>query len=74
LSSSPNSGKFIAGANLTGADIMMQYPLQAGKERVGLDQYPKLIEYIDLLRERDAYKRAIKKTEEVTGKPFTLKL
>jgi glutathione S-transferase len=76
LKTSPGNGKFIAGANLTGADIMMEYPLFAGQGRTGLnkDEYPKIFEYIDMLHERPAYKRAIAKVEEATGKPFTMKL
>jgi glutathione S-transferase len=73
---STSSGEFIAGSNLTGADIMMEFPLAAGKGRTGLnkEQYPKIIEYVERLQERPAYKRAIAKTEEVTGKPFNMKL
>ena len=76
LSTSPGNGKFLAGPNLTGADIMMEYPLEGGKTRAGLDKekYPKIHAYLDMLHERDGYKRAIKRTEEATGKPFTLKL
>ena len=71
LSSPPAGGKYIAGT-FSGADIMMEYPLEAGKERTGLvkEKYPKIFEYVDLLHEREAYKKATKKVEEATGKPF----
>ena len=76
LNSSPGNGKFLAGSGLTGADIMMEYPLEGAKTRAGLEKekYPKIYAYLDMLHERDAYKKAVKRSEEETGKPFTLKL
>jgi glutathione S-transferase len=52
---------------------MMSFPLDAGRSRTGLskEKYPKVIEYVEMLLERDAYKRAVKKIEEVTGEPFS---
>jgi len=76
LATSPQSGKFFAGPDLSGADIMLEYPLSAARGRAGLnkEKHPKLWEYVDILHEREAYKRAIKKAESTTGKEFTMKL
>jgi glutathione S-transferase len=51
---------------------MMVFPLEAGGSRSGMtkEKYPKLIEYLEMLHEREAYKRAIKKVEDTTGEPF----
>jgi len=67
ISTSPGGGQYLCGEKLTGADILMSFPLIAGKERGGLtkDKYPKLVEYIERLEAQDGYKRAIQKIEEV---------
>ena len=72
LATSPQNGDFFCGPNLTGADIMMIFPLEAGQKRAGVapSQYPKISAYIDRIHERDAYQRAIKKIEEATGEKF----
>jgi glutathione S-transferase len=72
LATSPQNGDFFCGANLTGADIMMIFPLEVGQKRAGVtrSKYPKLSAYIDRIHERDAYQRAIKKIEETTGEKF----
>ncbi|KAI9880239.1 MAG: hypothetical protein M1830_004583 [Pleopsidium flavum] len=69
LASSPNSGEYLCGKELTGADILMSFPLGAARERAGLsvDKYPKLCAYIDRLQARDAYKRAVQKIIDVEG-------
>jgi glutathione S-transferase len=72
LATSPQGGDFFCGPKLTGADIMMIFPLEAGQRRAGVtpEKFPKLSAYIDRIHERDAYQRAIKKIEEVTGEKF----
>jgi len=67
-----SSGKYLAGNELSGADIMMVFPLEAGEGFYGLtkENHPKLIEYRDMLTSRDAYKRAVKKAEEESGTEF----
>jgi len=76
LASSPGNGRFFAGPDLSGADIMLEYPLSAARGRVGLTQekYPKLYAYVDMLHAREAYGRAIKRAEATTGKEFSMKL
>lgn len=76
LATSPGQGKFFAGPDLSGADIMLEYPLSAARGRAGVTQekYPNLWAYVEMLHERDAYKRAIKKAESTSGKEFSMKL
>lgn len=76
IATSPGGGQFLCGSKLTGADIIMVFPLEAAHGRAGLtaDKYPKLVEYINRLHQREAYKRAIKKVEEVTGENFDMTL
>ncbi|KAI9752748.1 MAG: hypothetical protein M4579_005504 [Chaenotheca gracillima] len=69
IASSPNGGDFLCGKELTGADILMSFPLEASKGRVGLtpDLYPKLCAYTDRLQQLDANKRAVQKIIDVEG-------
>lgn len=74
LASSPQNGDFFCGPNLTGADIMMSFPLEAGSKRAGItpEKYPKLAAFVERIHARDAYQRATKKIEEVTGEKFDM--
>jgi glutathione S-transferase len=74
LATSPGDGKFLCGPKLTGADIIMIFPLQASRGRAGLteENYPLLLSYIKSLEERPAFQRATKKAEEASGEKFTL--
>lgn len=69
LASSPDGGNFLCGKDLTAADIMLSFPLEAGKGRSGFSeqQYPKIWAYIDRLHEREAYKRSVQKIVELEG-------
>jgi glutathione S-transferase len=51
----------LCGKNLTAADIMMSFPMEAGQSRSGMTkaQYPKIWAYIDQLHQRPAYKRSV---------------
>ncbi|KAI1608455.1 glutathione S-transferase [Exophiala viscosa] len=70
LATSPDGGKFLCGRDLTGADIMLSFPLEAGQTRSGFtrEQYPKIWDYVDRLHDRQAYKRATAKIIEVEGR------
>lgn len=58
--------EFLVGDGLTGADIQMSYPLEAAKNRRALDEgYPNVLAYLERMRQRPAYARAI----EVGGPP-----
>jgi glutathione S-transferase len=70
LNSSPEEGKYLCGPHLTGADILLSFPLIAGKERSGLsaETYPKLYAYVNGLEEESGYKAAVRKISEIDGK------
>lgn len=69
LKTSPDGGQFLCGRDLTAADILMSFPMEAGQSRSGMskDNFPLMWAYVDLLHEREAYKRAVKKIEEIEG-------
>lgn len=69
ISSSPDNGQFLCGPELTGADILMVYPLEAAMGRAGLDKekYPKTCAYVGRLQQRDAYKKAVQRIIDETG-------
>lgn len=74
LATSPQKGDFFCGPNLTGADIMMIFPLEAGSRRAGItpQKYPKLAAFVERIHAREAYQRAVKKVEEATGEKFDM--
>ncbi len=59
------SRAFFVGNDLTGADVMLLFPLEAAGAR--LDPYPNLVKYRARMHERPAYKRGIEK-----GGPYAL--
>lgn len=69
LSTSPSGGKYLCGPNLTGADILLSFPLIAGRDRAGLTKakYPKLYDYVDRLRDAPGYQKAKEKIIEIEG-------
>ena len=69
ISSSPNGGQYLCGTELTGADIMMSFPLGAAKGRAGFskEKHPKLWAYVERLESREAYKKAVQKIIDVEG-------
>ncbi|WP_284946273.1 glutathione S-transferase family protein [Acidisoma cladoniae] len=52
---------WFAGANLTAADVMMSFPLEAAGARIGLTAYPKLEAWVATIHGRAAYRRALEK-------------
>jgi glutathione S-transferase len=53
---------YLAGDDFTAADIQMSYPLEAAASRGGLDSsYPNLNAYLDRIRARPAYARAVER-------------
>ena len=52
---------YFAGDELSGADIMMIFPLEAAKARGRLLGYDASIEYVDKIHKRPAYLRALEK-------------
>lgn len=69
LATCPDGGEYFCGKDITGADIMMIFPLEAARSKAGLtkDKYPKLYAYVDRILERPAYKRAVEKIEQIEG-------
>lgn len=65
-----SGGKYLCGPNLTGADIILSFPLIAGHKRTGVTSatYPKLLAYIELLENEPGYKKAVEKIIEIDGK------
>jgi glutathione S-transferase len=59
---------FFLGEDLTGADIMMSFPLEAAAARAGLEEtYPRLARYLARIHARPAYQAALDK-----GGPYAL--
>jgi len=53
---------WFAGDALTGADIMMSFPLEAAAQRAGLDaSRPNLMKFLAAIHGREAYKRALER-------------
>lgn len=69
LASSPNNGQYLCGSELTGADMIMSYPLGAAKGKCGFtqDKYPKLWAYVERISELGGFKKAVQKIIEVEG-------
>lgn len=72
LASVPGGGDFFCGDTLSGADIMMLFPLEGAFTRGGADpaKYPKTKALIDRIHQRDAYKASVKRAEETTNQSF----
>ncbi len=52
---------WFAGAGLTGADILMSFPVEAAANRRGLGTRPRLAEWLRTVHARPAYQRALQK-------------
>jgi len=53
---------WFAGGEFSAADVMMSFPLEAARERAGLDQrFPRLLDWLDRIHARPAYQRALTK-------------
>ncbi|KAL8664238.1 MAG: hypothetical protein Q9202_003188 [Teloschistes flavicans] len=69
IKSSPDGGGFLCGSKLTGADILMSFPLGAAKGRSNFTKanYPALWDYVDRIEALDSFKRAVQKIIDVEG-------
>lgn len=56
--------EWFAGGRLTGADIQMSFPLEAAAHGGLCDNYPAIIEWLDRIHTREAYKTALNKGGE----------
>jgi glutathione S-transferase len=62
LEGSLATGQWFAGESFSAADIQMSYPLEAAAGRAGLDpNRPRLWDFLQRIRERPAYQRALAK-------------
>lgn len=53
--------EYFVGNNLTGADIMLSFPLEAAKATGALGDAPNLIAFVDRMHARPAYRVALDK-------------
>jgi glutathione S-transferase len=57
-----NKAPWFVGERLSAADIMMSFPLEASRDRAGLDETrPKLMDFLKRIHARPAYKRALER-------------
>lgn len=70
FSSLPDNSQYLCSPYLTDADILLSFPLIAGKRRTGLtkEKYPKLCAYVDKLEQEPSYKTAAEKIKDIEGK------
>lgn len=70
LSTSPGEGQYLCGPNLTGADILLSFPLIVGGARSGMtkEKYPRICAYAARLEAEPGYKKAAAKITEIDGK------
>lgn len=66
MESELNGRAWFAGDELSAADIQMSYPVEAAASRGGLGSRPNLSRYLDAVRARPAYKRALERGGPVT--------
>lgn len=53
---------WFTGNSFTAADVMMSFPLEAARQRAGLDErFPNLLIWLDSIHERPAYQAALKR-------------
>ncbi|MBV7336211.1 glutathione S-transferase [Chloroflexi bacterium TSY] len=67
MESELDKSQWFAGNELTGADIMLIYPLEAAQARAGLEKYPNLNAFIERVHARPAYQKALE-----IGGPYEL--
>ncbi|OLN83098.1 Glutathione S-transferase 1-like protein 4 [Colletotrichum chlorophyti] len=78
LETSPGGGKYICGAHLSAADILLSFALIAAEPRFdslgswpggsARAAHPRLFEYIDRLKKEPGYERSAQKIREIDGK------
>ncbi|KAJ6514899.1 glutathione S-transferase-like protein [Mycena vitilis] len=66
LASAPDGGPYLCGNKLTGADIMMSFPVM-GPESLNKTSFPRLFAYSEELKIGEGYKRAVEKIVALDG-------
>jgi glutathione S-transferase len=57
-----SAAPWFVGDNFSAADVMLSFPLEAARNRAGLDQTrPKLMDFLSRIHARAAYKRALER-------------
>lgn len=70
-----SEGDYLCGKEVTGADIMMSFPLLAvtsGSFTFDNARYPQIKKYAERLQQLDGYKTSIQKVEQLTGEKYAL--
>ncbi|KAJ7125228.1 hypothetical protein C8R44DRAFT_831032 [Mycena epipterygia] len=73
LASAPDGGPYLCGAHLTGADILISFPLivamvpQDGRSSLNKEAYPRLWAYTEMMKASASSKRAEQKIIEIEG-------
>lgn len=77
-----SGGDYLTGHDLTAADILMSYPLLAGKsgfdsmgtyaKGTAKESFPKVFAYMDRLEAQQGWKEAVQKTKDFDGGKFSL--
>ncbi|KAF3926167.1 hypothetical protein ABW21_db0204071 [Orbilia brochopaga] len=69
LESTLKDQPFFAGDELTGADIMLSFPIESAQDRMGgfynQERYPNLFSWVERIKARPAYKKAEEKVAAV---------
>ncbi len=61
INSELENREWLVGNSLSGADIMMSYPLQAAADRFNFADYPNIRAYLQRIEAHEAYRRAVEK-------------
>ena len=70
-----SGGDYFCGKEITGADIMMSFPVlgvTSGSFPFDNEKYPKIKAYSERLQQLDLYKTSVQKVEELTGEKYVL--
>ena len=72
LATSPNNGKYLCGKDITAADLLLSFPVDASSTQPSLttltkEKYPRLFDYVASMKTREAYKRAVQKIIDIDG-------
>ncbi len=55
------NNEWLAGDTLTGADIMMSFPMEAAMSRTSLKPYKRIVDYVKRIQARPAYQAALER-------------
>jgi glutathione S-transferase len=69
LKTSPGGGAYLCGEQVSEADFLLIFPIEACQSWAGLgpERFPKLCAYLDMMKQRESYKIAEKKVIEIEG-------